>query len=115
MPHILHVEDDADTRRIIATLLQEYATITEVDTLAKAREKIASEKFDLVILDLLLPDGNGAEILPVLAKYHIPIILFSAVERDQEYARYFHDALEKSPVSSENLLGAIKQIIKLIY
>jgi DNA-binding response OmpR family regulator len=115
IPHILHIEDDADTRRIIATLLQEYATIVEVDTLAKAREKITSEKFDLVILDLLLPDGNGAEILPILAKYHIPIILFSAVELDQEYARYFHDALAKSPAVNENILGSIYEIIKLIY
>ena len=115
MPHILHIEDDADTRQIIATLLHEHAAITDVATLARAREKIASEKFDLVILDLLLPDGNGAEILPVLAKYHIPIILFSAVELDQEYASYLHDALAKSRAKNENVLGSIKKIIKSIY
>jgi CheY-like chemotaxis protein len=110
IPHILHIDNDREARRIIATFLQEFATVEEADTLAIAREKITNEKFDLVLLDFLLPDGNGAELLALLAKQQLPVILFSAVELDQEYARYFHEAQAKPGLLSESLVAQLKSM-----
>ncbi|MES2218219.1 MAG: PAS domain S-box protein [Pseudomonadota bacterium] len=111
MPRILHVEDNPDTRQIIATLLQEQAQIIPADSLAKAREKLSTEEFDFVILDLLLPDGNGTELLPMLAKQQLPVIVFSSVELDREYARYVTQALIKAETSDEYFLNTIKKLI----
>jgi PAS domain S-box-containing protein len=113
MPRILHVEDDPDTRQIIATLLQEHAQITAADSLTKAREQLNSAQFDIVILDLLLPDGNGTELLPMLAKQQLPVIVFSSVELDREYARYVTQALVKAHTSNDHLINTIKKLIDL--
>jgi DNA-binding response OmpR family regulator len=111
-PHILHVEDDVDTRRIIETLLQDNAVIVSVDSLEQARVIIEKEKFDLVILDLILPDGNGSDLFSLLAKHCLPVIVLSSVELDYKYARYVHDSLVKSKISNDDLLKTIKTILE---
>ena len=111
IPRILHVEDNPETRQIISTLLQEHAFLVEADTLAKARDKLTMEQFDIVILDLLLPDGNGTELLPMLAKQRLPVIVFSSMELDKEYARYVTQALVKAQTSDEYFLNTIKNLI----
>jgi CheY-like chemotaxis protein len=111
MPNILHVEDNPDTRQIIASLLQDHANITAAESLLQARDKLALEKFDLVILDLLLPDGNGTELLPILAKQQLPIIVFSSMELDKEYARYVTQVLIKENTSNKDFLETIKSLI----
>ena len=110
-PKILHVEDNPDTRQIIATLLQEHAQLSSAETLKAAHEKLSKETFDLVILDLLLPDGNGTELLPLLAKQQLPVIVFSSMELDREYARYVTQALVKSEISNEKFIDMIKKLI----
>jgi PAS domain S-box-containing protein len=110
-PRILHVEDNPDTRQIIATLLQEHANIIEAPSLKIAQEKLGEDSFDLVILDLLLPDGNGTELLPLLAKRKLPVIVFSSTELDKDYARYVTQALMKATTSNEHLLNTIKDMI----
>jgi DNA-binding response OmpR family regulator len=111
MPRILHVEDNADTRDVIATLLQEHARIHGVASLQEAHEELQKNKFDLVILDLILPDGNGVEILPLLSEYQLPVIVFSSVELDNEYVHYVNNALVKSELTTDDLLNTIKKII----
>ena len=85
--------------------------MTGVETLEEARQALAKENFDLVVLDLLLPDGNGAELLPLLAKRQIPVIVFSAVELDGEYAKYVSEALVKSETTSQQLLQMIRGLL----
>jgi PAS domain S-box-containing protein len=109
-PHILHVEDDLDTHNIIKALLEEKVDVTPVFTLEQARKKLAHEKFDLVILDLLLPDGNGAELLPLMSKYKLPVIVYSSVELDRQYSQYVSQELIKSKTSNEELISLIQSL-----
>jgi len=69
------------------------------------------ESFDLVILDVLLPDGKGTELLPLLAKTATPVIVFSAVELDREHAKFVKDVFVKSETSHEKLVKIIETII----
>jgi DNA-binding NarL/FixJ family response regulator len=94
-------------------LLQEQAQIVPAETLVIARELLNAEQFDFVILDLLLPDGNGTELLPMLAKLQLPVIVFSSVELDREYARYVTQALVKGHTSNDSLIDTIKKLIDL--
>jgi DNA-binding response OmpR family regulator len=112
IPHILHIEDDINTQRIIEALLEQHAVISVAASLEETKKALTEDTYDLVILDLLLPDGNGAELLPLLSKYRIPIIVNSAIQLDAEYAKYVTQILTKSNTSTEELVSSIKKYIQ---
>lgn len=121
-PRILHVEDDADLGCVIRTLLAELADVVVAPTLAAARRELASAaqggeialRYDLVILDIGLPDGSGLDLLPILKAlpYAIPVIVFSASETDMQLTE--EDAiaavLVKSRTSNERLMQIVKDL-----
>lgn len=81
VPRILHVEDDIDMRQVIRRKLEgDGLRVDGAGTLAGARSLLALGHFDLVILDLILPDGDGSELLPELDARvpPVPVIVFSA-------------------------------------
>lgn len=81
VPRILHVEDDIDMRQVIRRKLEsDGLRVDGAGTLAGARALLALGHFDLVVLDLILPDGDGSELLPDLDARvpPIPVIVFSA-------------------------------------
>lgn len=111
VPLVMHVEDDVEARKIIQTLLHDVATVVCAKTLQEAKIRLMKESFDLVILDLLLPDGKGTELLPLLAKSATPVIVFSAVELDREHSEFVKNAFVKSETSHEKLFDMIEKII----
>ena len=79
--HILIVDDEASLRQTLARILQraEY----EVTTTANGNEALkllSQHAFDLVYLDIRMPDMSGLEVLKMIhAKYpELPVILFTA-------------------------------------
>lgn len=64
MKHIFLLEDDETLGRGIAMALTgPEASVTCRPTLAQAREVLTEERFDLLILDINLPDGSGLDLL----------------------------------------------------
>ena len=60
MNRILIVEDDRDIAgNLLLLLKKEGFTAVAVGTREESLEQIQRESFDLVLLDLMLPDGNG--------------------------------------------------------
>jgi DNA-binding response OmpR family regulator len=63
MMHILLVDDHADTLDVMARLLaQRGRRVTTAGSLAEARSLCAAERFDLLLCDLKLPDGDGRDL-----------------------------------------------------
>jgi two-component system nitrogen regulation response regulator NtrX len=64
MPHILIVDDEADIRESLETILREedYA-ITSAANIADARTALRDTDFDAILLDIWLPDGDGLDLL----------------------------------------------------
>lgn len=61
MPKILLVEDALDFRTLVErTLVKDCQVVSEPD-LAGARKRLAEDKFDLILLDVMLPDGDGID------------------------------------------------------
>ena len=80
-PVLLHVEDDADVREVVALALADRGRILQAGTLAAARVALAACRPASVILDLDLPDGSGLDLMPLLADGPggaIPTIVYSA-------------------------------------
>ena len=64
MKHIFLLEDDETLGRGIAIALTgPEASVVCRSTLAQGREALAKERFDLLILDVNLPDGSGLDLL----------------------------------------------------
>lgn len=58
-PQLLHVERDDSCAEMLATLLSPDVEVTRASTLAEARELAATRAFSLVVIDPILPDGDG--------------------------------------------------------
>lgn len=81
MPRVLIIEDTAPMARLIELQLKEAGVESDVaPTLADARAKLAVSHFDLVTLDIHLPDGDGFEFCRELKsrrKVVAPIIILT--------------------------------------
>ncbi len=65
---ILVVEDNADLREIIVRSLEKERYVVETAaTLAEARMKAFVYEYDCMLLDIMLPDGNGLDLLRELS------------------------------------------------
>ena len=63
MPHALLVDDDADAAETMAMLIaSEGFTVATAGSLRDARRQISLQEPDIVLLDLMLPDGSGMEL-----------------------------------------------------
>jgi DNA-binding response OmpR family regulator len=114
-PRVLHVEDDPDILNIVAALIGNLAVVREAQTIQAARQLLAREYFDLVILDLMLPDGNGEELMTALRRPDgspIKAIVFSVREISEHVtADAISTALLKSRTTNDALLATIRDLI----
>src|SRR5438132_6762641 len=63
MPHALVVDDEADSAEMMAALIStEGFTVATAGSLRDARKQLALQEPDIVLLDLMLPDGNGMQL-----------------------------------------------------
>ena len=78
---ILIVEDDMNLNRGIGIALEELTDeIFSAHSIGDAKEIVASESVDLMVLDLNLPDGDGLDFIKYLrdSKNSFPIVILSA-------------------------------------
>jgi two-component system KDP operon response regulator KdpE len=72
-PRILLVEDEAFNRDLVRAVLSRapdfgQAPITEAPSLGDARDALKTQEFDIVLLDVQLPDGSGLTLAAELAE-----------------------------------------------
>jgi two-component system KDP operon response regulator KdpE len=85
LPRILVVDDERPIRRFLRDSLDEQYTIFEAANGKDAIHAAASERPDLIILDLGLPDMDGVEVTRRLREWlQIPIIIVSVREQENE-------------------------------
>lgn len=83
---ILLIEDDlALSNGIVMVLQGETNLITQCFNLKTARATLQKEAYDLVILDINLPDGNGLELLKEIKEnYAVSVILLTANDMEMD-------------------------------
>jgi DNA-binding response OmpR family regulator len=85
-PHILLVEDEANiAQALLFNLELEGYRVTHAMTGAAALSSFASERFDLIILDLMLPDSHGIDICRQLRRKdsRLPILILTALGEEK--------------------------------
>ena len=116
LAHILIVDDDDRIRILVKQYLQDnnYFVTTAKDAF-DAKNKIDLIKFDLIVLDIMMPKKSGLELTGELKKENkVPIILLTAKgetdERVEGLERGADDYLGK-PFEPKELLLRIKNIL----
>lgn len=119
---ILLVEDDRDMSQVVADLLEleGYESVIVSDC-KSAYTAIEKERPDLVLLDLVLPDGVGFDVCRRAASgsegdsYAIPVIVISAKSSLECKIKSFMSGAVKyftKPFDVEELIGAIHGVLR---
>lgn len=110
-PRILHVEDDADVLLVTRNVLEESCDYDSASTAQEARKKLGQNRYDLVLLDLGLPDLPGAELLLEIP-LETQVVIFSGSEPAHQVKERIAATLSKSMTSNESLLNTIKSVLR---
>lgn len=110
---ILLVEDNKMIIKAISFLLEEHDyNVSVASTIKEAKEKI-SKNYDLIILDVMLPDGNGLEFFENYVD--VPTLVLSAKDEEEDVVTSLDLGVEDyiiKPFRSKELLSRINNIIK---
>jgi DNA-binding response OmpR family regulator len=116
--HLLIVDDNEELLYGLQQLLQDAHYYVDVAvTLTQGWEKISNKNYDLILLDWMLPDGTGIELLKQLRyeKIATPVLLFSSKKEVEEKVEALDggadDYLEK-PFSNIELLARIRALLR---
>jgi CheY-like chemotaxis protein/putative methionine-R-sulfoxide reductase with GAF domain len=113
---VLIVEDDVTLRENIALLLKaDDIDITTAGTVSEALERVSATTFDCMVMDLMLPDASGYDLLEQMAvggKYSFPpVIVYTGRvltrNEEQRLRRYSKSIIIKGARSPERLLDEV--------
>jgi CheY-like chemotaxis protein len=116
MRRLLIVEDDADLRNNLTLLLaRDQLEIVAVGSIREALENLSSATFDCLVMDLVLPDGTGYDLLEHMAASEAfafpPVIVYTGRsltrEEEQRLRRYSKSIIIKGARSPERLLDEV--------
>jgi len=84
-PHVLVVDDDMEIRRLLGRYLADQGfRATLAGDGREFHARLAVEKFDLAIIDVLLPDASGLELCRYVRQHfpQLPVILVTALREE---------------------------------
>ena len=115
---VLVVDDDRAILRTFTRILQRAGFSTETaDNGKEALEKIKARSYDVALIDMILGDSNGLDLLPKIEETSpntVKIIITGAdsSEKRTEACRNGADAYLTKPVSPELLLNIFQEKLK---
>jgi CheY-like chemotaxis protein/nitrogen-specific signal transduction histidine kinase len=114
--HVLVVEDNAMNRMLIATYLDEFGlTCAVVSSGAEALERLEDSTYDLVLMDILMPELDGVETTKRIRAMpgpvaEIPIVALTAYTTREDRATYLAEGLDAyvaKPIRGRELFDAL--------
>ena len=121
--HVLIVEDDADSRNVLAVLLQRLGALVESVASAKeAYDRVMHRRPDVLVSDIGMPDFDGYELirriraLPSSTKRNLPAIALTAYARADDRQRALLAGFQMhvaKPVEPRELIAGIASLLNL--
>ena len=114
---VLHVEDDAQFRRFVGSVLEQSGFALEaVETGIEALKRMRERTYDLVILDLVLPTVNGIEVFfSMRARAETrdtPILVTTGTFVTANlFARDRHVSVLQKPFDDRQLVAAVETLL----
>ena len=117
---VLIIEDEPDIRKTIDyNLSKESFKVVQAESIAEGEKALAANKIDVIILDLMLPDGSGLtlcrDIKSDAKTKHIPVIILTAKTEEVDRIVGFElgaDDYVTKPFSVRELILRVKAILK---
>ena len=119
--HILIVDDEQELLNMVSSILNEYGFqhITTAESAGEAMAKAERHPPELAILDVMLPDGNGFDLMTQLKKKgDYPVLFLTARGEDEDKFRGFGlgaDDYMVKPFLPKELLFRIMAILRRCY
>jgi len=110
---ILLIEDNEMIIKALKYLLESHEFIVDVATTIKEAKESITSKYDLIILDVMLPDGNGLDFFKNYVS--IPALVLSAKDEEEDVVKAIDLGVQDyiiKPFRSMELLSRINNIIK---
>ena len=120
MQRILVVEDDFDIRELLQNFLQEAGyEVAVANDGVEALSLFAGERYDLIVLDIMLPKIDGYGVCEVIRqKSNVPIIMLTALDGEESQIKGLDlqaDDYITKPFSPKELVLRVNNIIKRAY
>ena len=117
---ILAADDEADIRTVIQRGLETFGhTVILTADGEETLEKLKTEKFDLVILDIMMPKVDGIQVLQVIKKNpatrNLPVIMLTGQSSDEDLLKgymYGADYYIPKPFKLQTIVNGISMIFK---
>ncbi len=113
MIRVLIVDDEETNIKLLKIVLKKTGRnfkIFEAKTGKEAIEKLKREIFDIVLLDILLPDINGRKVIPHIDKKTKVILITALEEEEVEKGKNIH--FIQKPINIERFKNLILSLTK---
>ncbi|MFC4736412.1 response regulator transcription factor [Bacillus daqingensis] len=117
MKRILVADDEEILRMLITDTLEDLGhDITEAEDGADALQKLSEASFDLLVVDYMMPEKTGMEVLESLSdeQRNMPVIMLTAKAQEQDKQRALAagaDYFMAKPFSPEELEALVEDIL----
>jgi DNA-binding response OmpR family regulator len=120
MARILIVDDEPDIVMIAKITLEELGHETHVaGNGEECLKKLKEEKFDLILLDVMMPDDSGWEVCRKIKADEktkdIPVVMFTVRTSNESVAKGREcggDAQIDKPFRIDDLIGTVEKVLK---
>lgn len=120
MASILIVDDEIGIRDLLSEILSDEGyTVEEAENAEVARQKVAQTKFDLILLDIWMPDMDGVSLLKEWKAdkdFESQVIMMSGhatIETAVEATKFGSLFFLEKPISMQKLLQAVRRGIEV--
>lgn len=115
LPAILHLEDDADLRALVAVALSGIAHVIPASGLTEARRILGQGGLRLALLDMEVVDGHGPELIPDLIDDDgepLPIVILSGEDVSAALAARAAAVLRKGHDDMETVSATVHRLLE---
>ena len=113
--NIIYVEDDASSAEILVLYLEQKGfKVSHYDNAEDAQRAIKNISFDVAILDVMLPKGNGLELLKLAVQTKLPSIMVTAKVSESDRIHGFElgaDDYVCKPYSPRELVSRVSALL----